>query len=241
MRETAVVLDDNQLTRMLVSDALLELGFEPHPYASAQEAMARMEIDPPKVCIVDYLMPNINGAEFIHTLRRSPDPRLKSLPVIGLSSDYGQELLAAGANACLKKPFSQAALAQALKDALSGGAAAHQVEPSSPRWQRRTPRVIAELEMEIHWALGITRTRTIDISTTGFSIRSAHDLPVGVVVTFSFAARDVRGKARVVRSATLEPGVWRLGFQFEEMTPSERNCAESLVVDTVLGNIIESR
>ena len=66
-----------------------------------------------KAILVDYGLPRLSGAEFC-TVYRGLDHVSPSI-VIGMSSDHGNklEMLTAGANAFLTKPFSMLALKEA--------------------------------------------------------------------------------------------------------------------------------
>lgn len=114
------VVDDNVLTRTLVSDALRAIGYEPVPYPSAALALEALRASVPLACVVDHNMPGMSGADLVKAVRASPDERLRALPIVGLTATFEEELLAAGASTCLKKPFSEASLAAALDAALSG-------------------------------------------------------------------------------------------------------------------------
>jgi len=258
MRRSVAVVDDNKLTRLLVSDALRDLGYEPIPYASAAEAIAGIELEPPCACIVDHGMPAVSGSEFIRTLRRSSDKRLRSIPVIGLSGGFARELLAAGATTCLKKPFSQVGLSQALESALSGepsgreasrggnhasdasAAGAPHGAGASAR-ARRAARVVVDFEMEIRSRCGVERTRTVDLSAGGFAVRMREELRADETIEFSFPGRELAGKARVVQSARVEPGLWRIGFEFKDMMPAQQKRAELLIIEAVLGHARDGR
>lgn len=79
---------------------------------------------PVDLIIADLQMPNVSGMELLQTLRASPNPRLRSLPVVLLTMQQDPEVmaaaLAAGANAFLSKPTQPAKLAAAVRDALRG-------------------------------------------------------------------------------------------------------------------------
>jgi len=107
-----LVVDDNDLIRRLVGLILEGAG---HVAVQAESGEVALEValgDPPDVCIVDEVMPGMQGSDLIRALRRSPDPRLRELPVIGISGrpGAGQELLDAGANAFVPKPVEERAL-----------------------------------------------------------------------------------------------------------------------------------
>jgi CheY-like chemotaxis protein len=133
MSKSIFVVDDNVLTRTLVCDALRASGYEPVPYPSASVALEALRTATPVACVTDHLMPGMSGADFVKALRSSPDERLRSLPIIGLTARFGEELLAAGATTCLAKPFSEEKLAAALDAALSSAPRAAEGGEASPR------------------------------------------------------------------------------------------------------------
>jgi CheY-like chemotaxis protein len=118
--KSVFVVDDNVLTRTLVSDALRAIGYEPVPYPSAALALEALRANVPLACVVDHNMPGMSGADLVKAVRASPHERIRALPIVGLTASFDEELLAAGASTCLKKPFSEASLAAALDAALSG-------------------------------------------------------------------------------------------------------------------------
>jgi CheY-like chemotaxis protein len=116
-----LVVDDNRLILRLLALALEEVGFEAVPADCAEAALAIARADPPDACVVDQEMPGRTGAELVRLLRWSSDARLRRLPVIGMSAYPAAEaeLRAAGACAFLRKPVDDAALVEALVEALA--------------------------------------------------------------------------------------------------------------------------
>ena len=110
------MVDDNDLIRHLVEFILEGAGFVPFGAESAEAALEAARTAPPDLCIVDEVMPAEHGAELIRALRGSGDPRLASVPVIGISGRAGaaDELLAAGADAFVAKPVEERALLAAV-------------------------------------------------------------------------------------------------------------------------------
>jgi CheY-like chemotaxis protein len=111
-----LIVDDNDLIRRLVR-LILESGG--HVAVEAESGEIALEVareDPPDVCLVDEVMPGMTGSDLIRALRRSPDQRLRAVPVIGISGREGadRELLAAGASAFVPKPVEEQALLSAL-------------------------------------------------------------------------------------------------------------------------------
>jgi CheY-like chemotaxis protein len=107
-----LVVDDNLPLRLMVSQALEEQGYVTVAAESAEEALEAASFQPPDLCVVDYFMPGMSGAELIRELRGSVDERLRGVRVIGLTGYEGgdRELLLAGADLVLRKPWNEAAL-----------------------------------------------------------------------------------------------------------------------------------
>ena len=120
-----LVVDDAEQVRKILVQTLRALGFEPLQADSGPAALHLVLATPPDVAIVDQWMPDLTGAELVRLMRASSDPRVRAIPVIGLSGRPGseRELLAAGALTFLAKPFRIAQLMAALRLAL---------EPSLP-------------------------------------------------------------------------------------------------------------
>ena len=106
MSKRILIVDDNDLLRNLLSQALEYAGYAPIGAESAEAALEVIRRDPPDLCVVDQVMPGMSGAELIRELRASADVRLRDLPMIGLSGwEKGErELLAAGARNAMRKP-----------------------------------------------------------------------------------------------------------------------------------------
>jgi CheY-like chemotaxis protein len=111
-----LIVDDNDLIRRLVRLIVETGGHVAVEAESAEIALEAVRDDPPDVCVVDEVMPGMTGSDLIRALRGSPDPRLRSVPVIGISGREGadRELLAAGADAFVPKPVEEQALLSAL-------------------------------------------------------------------------------------------------------------------------------
>src|SRR5215207_9132193 len=95
-----LVVDDNHLIRGLLGLILEGAGYVPVHAESGEVALDLAVDDPPDVCFIDEVMPGMSGSELIRALRRAPEFRLATVPVIGISGRVGaaQELLAAGAD-----------------------------------------------------------------------------------------------------------------------------------------------
>ncbi|MBN1301160.1 MAG: response regulator [Melioribacteraceae bacterium] len=107
MKKSILVADDSPTIRKFVSFTLAARGFK---ITSANDGMEALELLPSEkfdLIITDLNMPNIDGFEFIRTVRQSDEYR--NIPIIILSSLGGDsdidEGLSCGANSYLRKPF----------------------------------------------------------------------------------------------------------------------------------------
>jgi two-component system, OmpR family, phosphate regulon response regulator PhoB len=116
-----LVVDDNHLIRRLLDLILEAAGYVPVEAESGEEALALAPEAAPDLFIVDEAMPGMRGSELIRAIRRSSDPRLASVPVIGISGRAGaaRELLAAGATTFVPKPVEEEQILDAVAEALS--------------------------------------------------------------------------------------------------------------------------
>jgi CheY-like chemotaxis protein len=116
-----LIVDDSVQIRALLAHALRLRGFAPVEADGGAAALRLVMTHPFAIAIIDQHMPGMTGAELIRFVRGSPDPRVRAVPIIGLSGKPGseRELLAAGAEVFLPKPFGEAELAAALRLALA--------------------------------------------------------------------------------------------------------------------------
>jgi DNA-binding response OmpR family regulator len=108
-RERILVVDDSPAQRHYVSDCLARQGFAVRAVENGRIALDEARRLLPALILSDYEMPEMNGFELVHALKR--DPETRNIPVIMLTArdtrrDMAQ-MRAAGATAYLVKPFAQ--------------------------------------------------------------------------------------------------------------------------------------
>lgn len=119
-----LVVEDSEPVRSLLAQALRIRGYA---VLEAEGGAAGLRValeQAPDVAIVDQWMPGMTGAELIRILRARSEPRIRQMAIIGLSGRPGseKELLGAGAGVFLRKPFGEADLLGALRQALGDAA-----------------------------------------------------------------------------------------------------------------------
>jgi FixJ family two-component response regulator len=112
------LVDDDESVRESLPDLLREFGFPSQIFASASDFLQSGFIKQTKCLILDIAMPEMTGPE----LRRELLRRGHDIPTIFITAhaDFAsQREIREGAVDCLIKPFSEAALLDALKRALN--------------------------------------------------------------------------------------------------------------------------
>jgi FixJ family two-component response regulator len=120
-RPLVSVVDDDESLRESLPDLLRELGFAVEASASAEEFLASDHLGRTRCLLLDVAMPGMSGPELQDELAR----RGHAIPIVFITArqDDGirPRVLAAGAVACLYKPFSETALLDAVHAALEVG------------------------------------------------------------------------------------------------------------------------
>ena len=115
------VVDDDQSVRESLPDLLAEFGFDARTFSSADAFLASDCLGETRCLILDVTMPGMTGPELQRELGRQG----RRIPVVYITAQNGKILrpflLQQGAVECLLKPFSDAALLEALNSALGGG------------------------------------------------------------------------------------------------------------------------
>jgi CheY-like chemotaxis protein len=86
MAAKILVVDDSQLVKDIVKLRLESLGYEVALASSGEEALEQVHESPPALIVLDIRMPGIDGYEVCRLLRQDPDPKVRELPVIALTS-----------------------------------------------------------------------------------------------------------------------------------------------------------
>ncbi|MRN53216.1 response regulator [Paenibacillus monticola] len=119
--QKVLVVDDEEVLRMLITDTLEDLeNVEIHTAENGLEALARLSADHYDLMILDYMMPEMTGIEVLGQL--SVDMK-STLPILMLTAK-AQEVdrnraIVAGARYFMPKPFSPIELLQIVEGILS--------------------------------------------------------------------------------------------------------------------------
>jgi FixJ family two-component response regulator len=112
------VVDDDESVRESLPDLLRQFGFAAEAFSSAEAFLASDFVSETNCLLLDIAMPAMSGPELQDELVR----RRQEIPIVFITAQGDEtirpRLLARGAIECLFKPFTEAALLDALNAAL---------------------------------------------------------------------------------------------------------------------------
>jgi FixJ family two-component response regulator len=117
-RRLVSVVDDDESVRESLPDLLRQFGFAAQAFSSAEAFLASDVVSETSCLLLDVAMPGMSGPDLQQELTR----RRRKIPIVFITAyadgSVGPRLLARGAVECLVKPFSEAALLDAVSAAL---------------------------------------------------------------------------------------------------------------------------
>ncbi len=113
-----LVVEDSEINRLLAEQLMTTLGHRVATACDGQQAIEAVERHDFDAVLMDVQMPVLDGIEATRRIRRLPDERRSSVPIIALTANISDQdvatYLAAGMNDCCAKPMNLAALQRAL-------------------------------------------------------------------------------------------------------------------------------
>ena len=103
----SAVLDDNDIIAKLLQRVLEDLGLVVVIFNEPKKFFEEIASVKPHVAFIDFTLPGVSGTAVIKRLRAEFDPNLKIIAISGYGDDLGEEMIKAGADIFLAKPFSR--------------------------------------------------------------------------------------------------------------------------------------
>lgn len=122
MRKRVLVIDDDPKARDLVAAFLDSASYTVRGAEDGATGLRLAAAEPPDVVVLDVQMPGMDGYKVCQILRRGVQTRRIPIVMLTASDDLhlNREAYAAGAQACVPKPFRKEGLIAAIEAALSG-------------------------------------------------------------------------------------------------------------------------
>jgi CheY-like chemotaxis protein len=120
-----LVVEDDPVNQMILSDFLAANGYEMLTASTGQEGIARFTKDAPDLLLVDIQLPNKTGIEVCQEIKRLP--RGKATPILLMSAVYSdhdqptpEDKADSLADGYLTKPFDLVGLLATVRQLLGG-------------------------------------------------------------------------------------------------------------------------
>jgi CheY-like chemotaxis protein len=106
-KKEILIVDDSATNVFLIESVLSEYGFKTISANNAKEAFKAIEKKIPNLILLDLLMPQISGFEFIKTIKQNN--KFAAIPIIAVSAITDEEsineILKLGADIFINKPI----------------------------------------------------------------------------------------------------------------------------------------
>jgi CheY-like chemotaxis protein len=115
-----LVADDQQESRILLSEMLKAVGFDVLEVRDGRETLACFERWKPHLILMDMRMPVMDGYEACRDIKGTEEGRRTAIVAVTASAfdDTRQQVFAAGVNAYLRKPFQEHELFEVIRTCL---------------------------------------------------------------------------------------------------------------------------
>ena len=159
-----VIIDDVVSNALLIKGYLKALDFDAVIFSDPTQALAWCKEHDPALVLLDYLMPGMNGVEFIRRFRG--DDRLRDVPVIIVTWDERKETLhkalKAGATDVLQKPIDRVELIVRMQNMLELQSRLHDLAEANARAAKLNAELVEKnKQLEAAYDLMTRRERTI--------------------------------------------------------------------------------
>ena len=114
--KTCLVVDDSRVIRKVARRILEDLGFEVAEAGDGLEALTWCRTAMPHAILLDWMMPVMNGVEFLRQLRKEPGGEAPRVIFCSVENDLGKirQALEDGADEYIMKPFDSDIVASKL-------------------------------------------------------------------------------------------------------------------------------
>jgi PAS domain S-box-containing protein len=116
---SVMVVDDDPINMLLISEVLRRMGFEVIPMHNGKEVLESLPHYDPVLIFMDVNMPEMDGYTTTRLIRQLPEP-ICNIPIIALTADAmkgdKEKCLEAGMNNYISKPFKLDEIEEVLKN-----------------------------------------------------------------------------------------------------------------------------
>ena len=205
MKKTILVVDDKANMRQLLRDYLVEQGFNVAAAATGREALFTARHESPDVILLDLMMPEMDGYEFLQAYRRE-----RSVPVIIITAREEEtdavKGLELGADDYVIKPFRMRELVARVRAVL------RRAEPPDPSLK---PLHVSDITLDEATHTVTVRGKPVSLTPTEFNLLELLMRSPGQVLTRQQLADRLAGDGYTGLERTLNVHIRNLRAKIE--------------------------
>jgi two-component system alkaline phosphatase synthesis response regulator PhoP len=198
-----LIVEDDEVIAQGMAHHLTSAGFDPLWVGKGESGLARLRFERPDVCVLDLMLPGVDGWSLIQTARREGI----GTPIVVVSARGTEHdrvhALELGADDYLVKPFSMKELVARVRAAARRGVRAQDED-------RGEPIDVEELRIDPLNVQAYVDGQTCELTPTEFRLLHALALDRGRVVTREELLQKVWGRRPGHRDRTVDVFVRRL-------------------------------
>jgi DNA-binding response OmpR family regulator len=207
-----LIVEDDEVIARGMADHLRAAGFDPIAVGAGEVGLARLRYENPDVCVLDLMLPGVDGWRLIETAR-SEGIGTPILVVSARGTEHDRvHALEIGADDYLVKPFSMKELVARVKAAVRRGVRAQ----DTPRGDAIE---IEELRIDPREVQAFVDGSSAELTPTEFKLLYTLALEQGRVVTRDELLQRIWGRRQTHRDRTVDVFVRRLRDKIDNRAP----------------------
>lgn len=211
----ALVVEDETAIAQLLKMNLMQMGFDVQVCPSAEEAAKQLLAADFRLCLLDWMLPTIQGVDFLKQIR----PQYRDLKIMMVTAkadpDSIVQGLESGADDYLPKPFDAKVLAARVRHLMRRSQADEQLRKQPEREEAKVATFPDQIEFDdlvVHFTKHLVKYRGADIHLTPseFKLLAALFRAQGQVLTRDQLIDLIQGEDVSVTGRTIDTHIFAL-------------------------------
>jgi len=207
-----LIVEDDELIAKGMATHLAEAGFDPLWVGNGEAGMARLRFERPDICVLDLMLPLLDGWKVIETARAEGI----GTPIVVVSARGSEQdrvhVLEIGADDYLVKPFSMKELVARVRVAARHGVRAQDTQTGDIV-------ELEELRIDPRSVQAYVDGESVELTPTEFRLLYALALEPGRVLTRDELLQKIWGRRLTRRDRTVDVFVRKLREKIDAKTP----------------------